>query len=397
MKISAQSGRRSRASPRAPSRGPGDRGSPARAARRSADVEQQLRPETPRARRASSFAAACDSSHARAGRTAPAFRASAASAAPKNRARSFERFACLRARSIFAAGAAFSKLAPDALLRRVRRSSVQATIADFALPETRSCGFLRAAVQKRRPALLGHEAREVLLDLRARSSTGRSSRAARRTRLGRVLLGERRERASGSSTFLRRKCSRGSGVRFFSAETSESGTFAPATSSRITSSAGFISTSRPAPRPGHEVDLARLETGASARSSRRPRRGPRRPRAGTGRGPRAARVRREAGAQGGRQRPCGSPRPSATSARSRGARGWRLVALALIRQEAQPGERGRPAALLLDRRRDAKKTATSGLSSIFLVQRASRASNFFWSMSSWTSGGSTGSGADMDR
>ena len=53
----------------------------------------------------------------------------------------------------------------------------------------------------------------------------------------------------GSSTLRRRKCPGGTGSRFFSAETSDSGTFAPATSSRMTSSAGFISTIRPAPRP----------------------------------------------------------------------------------------------------------------------------------------------------
>ncbi len=194
-----------------------------------------------------SFAAACDSSQASPGLWAPARRASSASVSPMKRASSLERFACLRARSIRVAGFAFRKVSRT-LSSAASALALHATDADFALPETSSCGCLRAEAQNADQRASGTMPETWSLISATVSGLPKLASIQRTASEGSFSI--RAASAEGSSTFFRRKWSGGSLVRFFSAETSDRGTFAPTTSTRITSSAGFISTSRPAPRPG---------------------------------------------------------------------------------------------------------------------------------------------------
>ena len=194
------------------------------------------------------------------------------------------------------------------------------------------------------PPALVDQAREVLLDLGDRQ---RASEALEQPadRLRRLPLDELRAWPRAPPPSAAGSAPAGSGVRFFSAETSDSGSFAPATSRRITSSAGFISTIRPAPRPGDEVDLA----GREPQPARDLPRGLRRVRGAL------QREVREHGREGRmRRKPC-PQRGLELLADLRVRRGHprdlqehRKLAVAVsalrlvVREEAQPGERRTP-------------------------------------------------------
>ena len=180
------------------------------------------------------------------GRAARALRASAARPAAKNAPSSRARRAFFLAISIFWSTPAFSnsaRTAPSA----APALSLQETAAALPAPETTSCGCLRAAAQN-----ADQRESSTSPERCSRISTTvvffpKLSRSCRTVSAG--SDSDRARSACGSSTLRRRKWPSGSGVRFFSAVTRESGTFEPATSRRITSSAGFSSAMRPAPRP----------------------------------------------------------------------------------------------------------------------------------------------------
>ena len=158
-----------------------------------------------------------------------------------------ERFECLRARSTRAAGVAFRN-ASRTLPSAASALSLQVTLADFALPETSTWRFLRAAVQNGVQRSSG--TRPAKWSLTSCTVSDRPKLVSSRRSASEGSLSAKALRPAGSSTLRRRKWPSGSGTRFFSADTSESGMRVPATSRRITSSAGFMSTRRPAPRPG---------------------------------------------------------------------------------------------------------------------------------------------------
>ncbi len=164
-------------------------------------------------------------------------------------ARSFERFACLRASSIRAAGAAFSK-AFRTLSSAAPALSLQETFADFALPATSICLCLRAEAQNAVQRSSGTIPERCSLTSCIVSAPPKLASSCRSASDGSDSASATSD--CGSSTLRRRKWPAGSGRSDFSADTRESGIFVPRMSRRITSSAGFISVSRPAPRPGRK-------------------------------------------------------------------------------------------------------------------------------------------------
>ena len=165
------------------------------------------------------------------------------------RARSLERLACLRASSMRAAGAAFSN-ACRTLSSAAPALSLQETFADFALPATRTCLCLRADAQNAVQRSSGTIPDRCSLTSCMVSVPPKLASSWRSVSDGSASASVTSD--CGSSTLRRRKWSGGSGRSDFSAETSESGIFVPRMSSRMTSSAGFISVSLPAPRPGRK-------------------------------------------------------------------------------------------------------------------------------------------------